>query len=580
MATPTADTYTAVSGAVVYGGITVADTTPPAWGGSALAGSDITSTGYTLAASGAATDAVGVTGYRYRINGGAWVYGSGYSFAVTGRTASTTDSCDMQARDAAGNWSASISCNVTLSAPGFGATLDLILAAPAESWIKLNAGMNTLSSQFPTSDLANGSLGPSDSRRIQGAWPSFGWDSNSHRLVIWGGGHANAAVNEVYEWRADDRQWHMAFYPSEMVQVGSAPRYRSSDFNSTPVSSHTYGNNNYLTVLDRFFTFGGGAYGDGGVLGVYNASVPGYQSPLRAAGCYTLDMTQAGTGKMAGATGSNRHVGAYASTDIPGADAWQLRDWFGQAYGHASRPSWFGSNFDQHINCGTAATVEGGKDVLYYSAGSGTPRHLIRVVFTDSNPVNDVQTYICAQGVDNPGARGQGPIAIDTVRRVVIKNNGPVSPTAGNVIEFCDLKRTWGATNGWRFATLAGADLAEFLAVSLMNAGMVYNPIKGCFVIWAMGRQVWEIYPPDSAAYIDNSNANLTADTGWSVVKAAMDTGSTAPRSTYVSDPNLGETGTLGKFRWADDMRCAVATFGNADGEVWAYKPAGWTDPR
>lgn len=120
MATPTADSYVGAGGAPIYGGIVGPDTTAPSWGAATLAGSAITSTTYTLAASAAATDAVGVTGYRYRINGGAWVEGAGYSFSVTGRTASTTDSCDMQARDAAGNWSTSISASVPLAAAGAG----------------------------------------------------------------------------------------------------------------------------------------------------------------------------------------------------------------------------------------------------------------------------------------------------------------------------------------------------------------------------------------------------------------------------------------------------------------------------
>lgn len=119
MATPTADSYTAASGQTVYAGMiapVAPDTTAPSWGVATLSGSAITSTSYTLAASAAATDAVGVTGYRYRIGGGAWVTGAGYSFAVTGRTPGSTDACEMQAQDAAGNWSASISCNVTLAA--------------------------------------------------------------------------------------------------------------------------------------------------------------------------------------------------------------------------------------------------------------------------------------------------------------------------------------------------------------------------------------------------------------------------------------------------------------------------------
>lgn len=95
------------------------DTTPPGWGAATLAGTSVTTTSYTLGASAAATDNVGVTGYRYRINGGAWITsGSFNGIAISGRTPGATDACEMQARDAAGNWNSSISCNVTLQSAG------------------------------------------------------------------------------------------------------------------------------------------------------------------------------------------------------------------------------------------------------------------------------------------------------------------------------------------------------------------------------------------------------------------------------------------------------------------------------
>lgn len=117
MAAPTADSYTASSGVtLVQGGRASADVIAPAWGAATLAGSSVTGTTYTLGASAPASDAFGVTGYRYRLNAGAWTDIGSYSVAVTGRTASATDSCEMQARDAAGNWSTSITCSVTLAA--------------------------------------------------------------------------------------------------------------------------------------------------------------------------------------------------------------------------------------------------------------------------------------------------------------------------------------------------------------------------------------------------------------------------------------------------------------------------------
>jgi len=54
----------------------------------------------------AATDLVGVTGYRYRLNGGSWqVLGNVLTTGLTGLTCATTYTMELQARDAAENWS-------------------------------------------------------------------------------------------------------------------------------------------------------------------------------------------------------------------------------------------------------------------------------------------------------------------------------------------------------------------------------------------------------------------------------------------------------------------------------------------
>jgi len=455
------------------------------------------------------------------------------------------------------------------------AVLDLIASAPDESWVQLNT--NTMQSAYAPAGLVS-QLGPAGQERIQGAWPSAAWSESRKSLVMWGGGHANSPTGQVFEWSAATRQWSLAFHQSDLVEVSGVPRYRSSDF-ITPVPSHTYGNNNYLQVLDRFMTFGGAAYGDGGTLRVYDTGIPGAQSPLRSAGMYTLDMSQAGTGKIAGATGGNVHGTGYATTDLTGANAWTLRDWFSLSTASPARPRASGVDHDQHINCGTATTVEGGKDIVYYTAGSGTARHLWKLQ-VESDWTSDVHTYVAAQGSDN-SSQGQGPIALDPVRRVVIKLNNSGGGVSG-ALQFVDLKRTHGATNGWRAVTLTGADAAEFAAMSpnLMNAGVCHNSVKGCFVVYNMGAQVWEVYPPDSATYVDNSNTDMTADGGWYLVKPAMASGPASPRTSYVSHPTLGETGLLGKFRWAESLRCALVTFGNQDGEVWAYRPTGWADPR
>lgn len=65
----------------------------------------------------AATDNVGVTGYRYRVNGSSWTnVGSALSVNLSGLTQGTTYTVNVQARDAAGNWSSSSTGSFTTSA--------------------------------------------------------------------------------------------------------------------------------------------------------------------------------------------------------------------------------------------------------------------------------------------------------------------------------------------------------------------------------------------------------------------------------------------------------------------------------
>lgn len=440
------------------------------------------------------------------------------------------------------------------SAPPLSAVLSLLAAAPSDSWVRLNADKNTLSSVFPPNDLRalyGGSPAPAEP--IQACWPSIGWDSNRHQLVLWGGGHANTSANEVYTWRCEDRNWQLAFLPSEMVGTGGA-EYRSVD-QTTPVSSHTYGNNNFLPLIDRFITLGGAAYNSGQLFKIYDETT---NAALRYAGAYTLDLALAGTGKVGGITGSNNKRGAYVGVNIEGANAWELRDWYsgGQSAGIVGAA---------RTDNGTAYLQHNGHDALLVTAGN---RNVWLVEFPSNDWHDDIAYRVGGQGAWS--GQGQGQMAYSPAHQVLMSTTDGANAA---MVEFLDLKRTWSEWNGWRSITLAaGAARDEFVALNIRWCGVVFNPIKGCFTIWNMGSQVWEIYPPATVG-------GVTPDVGWTVVKPTMDTSGTQPRSNYITSGVNGETGIIGKFRWAPDLNAAVTTFGNQAGEVWAYKPAGWTYP-
>lgn len=99
-------------GTVVLG---ASDTTAPTLTGEIVI-TALTTTSYTATCP-PASDAVGVTGYQWRIGGsGAWtdIPSGGRTASFTGRTPASTDALEMRARDAAGNFSNPLSTAVTL----------------------------------------------------------------------------------------------------------------------------------------------------------------------------------------------------------------------------------------------------------------------------------------------------------------------------------------------------------------------------------------------------------------------------------------------------------------------------------
>ena len=74
--------------------------------------SSVTGTSATASWS-AASDNVGVTGYQWRLNSGSWNASSGSPASLTGLSANTNYTFEVQARDAAGNWGPSSSASFT-----------------------------------------------------------------------------------------------------------------------------------------------------------------------------------------------------------------------------------------------------------------------------------------------------------------------------------------------------------------------------------------------------------------------------------------------------------------------------------
>jgi hypothetical protein len=93
------------------------------------------------------------------------------------------------------------------------------------------------------------------------AWSGGAYDTRRDRLIVWGGGHADYAGNEVYTFDLNSLKWQRLTNPSPY----SSPDSSSWDYNpdNTPVSVHTYDGLEYLPNVDRFWTHGGSRWRSG-----------------------------------------------------------------------------------------------------------------------------------------------------------------------------------------------------------------------------------------------------------------------------------------------------------------------------
>ncbi len=137
----------------------------------------------------------------------------------------------------------------------------------AGSWLKVNA--NRYEDVWtPAQQRARVNGIPfGNPRKIITAWGSMAWDGNRRQLIIWGGGHANYAGNEVYRFDAATLRWERASLPSAVRPPFNDRRYFAVDgAMNAPISSHTYDNQEFLPRADRFITFGGASYNAGRVV--------------------------------------------------------------------------------------------------------------------------------------------------------------------------------------------------------------------------------------------------------------------------------------------------------------------------
>jgi len=344
------------------------------------------------------------------------------------------------------------------------ALLDLISAASPGSWINVN--INSIQSVFPASDYCPDYMAwVSNPATVILAWSGFGWDSRNHRLVIWGGGHANSSGNYVFEWDGVSRNWALAFHSSNVVYNAVSGYVNADGDLHSPISSHTYSNNVYLPKINRFLTFGGAAHSSGASFVVRDGD-----SILRGLpGGYTLDMALSGQGRVGGITGSNVHRNTTVGVDLPGANAWYARDYL------LANPSHVTYDFS-HVNGQAVYAEEGGKDVVYVSGrfGGGTSPNLLRIEYSEAgNASTDVVAQV-GQALNNISS--DAGAALDTAHNVFAYLGDATYPIYG-----WDLKYAGPTNQNFRVhaAGFTGAGATEFLAESLQGMGLLYDANRG-----------------------------------------------------------------------------------------------------
>ena len=430
------------------------------------------------------------------------------------------------------------------------ASLDLIAAAPENSWVKLNA--TTYQSVWPENDYrapyGSGVSGPST---IILAWSGFAWDSKRSRLLLWGGGHANSSGNELFAWDASTRQWSLALYPSDVISVSGGGAHDTVDgARHSPLSSHTYASNQYLPTIDRMVVFGGAAHSTGGAMVLRDP--PGAATSLRNVGCYTLQPALLGQGFVGGLPGSNPHRNTTLGVDLPGARAWEMRDWMApdaQAF----------VGFGARTNSGVDVRKEAGADVAYALFASNA----WRISFAEDWR-NDAITKVGRYWAETQ----------DTLRAVAIHNAANLFVSTGNAtkpLTFWDLDYAGAGNNDKSVlaANLGGAGASSFLSEDIRKAGMAYDPVRNRLLAWLDGGRIYEITVP---------TGKPTPTTGWTVT-VLVDPASTRPQTPAEMGANAS-SGVTGKWRYAPDLDAFIGLQHKTDGNVWAFKPAQWQDPR
>lgn len=452
------------------------------------------------------------------------------------------------------------------------ALLDRIAAAPDNSWLQIND--NTYESVWPIKAFRPmWGAAEHEPRKIIASLSSFAWDDSRLCFYLFGGGHASTNGNEVYRFSAVTGQWDLAFHSADVQPlladdgITSAGEVPKPGALSAPQSCHTYATSIYLPHLDRAAIFGGACSPTGGP---WLAN-----GPDRTLGPFLLDPTLAGQGYVGTTTGSNvQRVGtASENVILPGANAWSNRDW---KLDHPLKNATPIASYGKVINGWTAYASEGGKDVVYVtSQSSGTAGlHMLKITFNDLDYRNDTIQMLGRSWTGNSRSRQGGCYDPEKNLAFFIYDT---NLSAGSVIvDVWNLNTPGTSNNDFVVGSsgFSGNGFASYIAEAgtSVSFGITYDERRKVFPLWQRGGKVWYLETPPLGTYT----------TGWKITEV-VNTNALDERPWLDSEfalPQEQDIGVCGKWRRSAHLDCYVALQHCYQGNVWLFKPSGWSDPR
>lgn len=422
------------------------------------------------------------------------------------------------------------------SEPDLEQLISILRSTPENGWVRVNnnqfqdvwtpEGLLVSVSKASDSD-------PWDPRNLINAWSSSAWDSRRGDLILYGGGHANYAGNDVYRWRATTLNWERMSLPSDIASLGSYPWLTVDGPNASPQAAHTYDNNIYLPIADRFLTFGGAKYASGGQYLIEDTG-----GTFRGTGPYFFDPARADENKVGGITGShsqwdNLYLG------VIGGEMWENRDVPDNTPGAV-----FPGSF---IEGSTGYTQENGKDVVFVNAGNSL---LFKYTINDiDDPTQDDW-----EEIGRDGGWGQGAGAYLPMHDLYVS-------ISGSVFSYWDLS-TASPTNSNVAFVPNGPSLDDISTGThgLGDYGMDYDPSRNRFLLWGGGGDVYALDPPPVAS-----------PAGWDIEKLES--------SSTLTPDNDPATGVLGKWKYLAQIDAFIALQDKFAGNIWIYKPENWIEP-